>query len=70
MTMVSTHHRVVALPINGFHSDIIQPLSLRAPEVILGCEWDTSVDIWNLGCLVSHRSSSLCYSFLPEWCPF
>lgn len=26
----------------------IQPQSLRAPEVILGAEWCSSVDIWNL----------------------
>lgn len=31
----------------------IQPDHYRAPEVILGCGWDTSADIWNLGALVS-----------------
>lgn len=31
---------------------MIQPESLRAPEVIIGAEWDTKADIWNLGCLV------------------
>lgn len=31
----------------------IQPDSYRAPEVILGCGWGMSVDIWNLGVLVS-----------------
>lgn len=31
----------------------IQPDHYRAPEVILGCGWDTSADIWNLGVLVS-----------------
>jgi serine/threonine-protein kinase SRPK3 len=35
----------------------IQPESLRAPEVLIGAEWDTKVDIWNLGCLVrTHQS--------------
>ncbi|QRV99812.1 kinase-like protein [Ceratobasidium sp. AG-Ba] len=29
----------------------IQPFALRAPEVILGCEWDTPADIWSVGCL-------------------
>ncbi|KIO34399.1 hypothetical protein M407DRAFT_16924 [Tulasnella calospora MUT 4182] len=29
----------------------ILPELLRPPEVILGCGWDTSVDIWSLGCL-------------------
>ncbi|THV05659.1 kinase-like protein [Dendrothele bispora CBS 962.96] len=33
--------------------EIIQPGALRAPEVILGYPWDTSVDIWNLGCLIT-----------------
>ncbi|QRW07123.1 Serine/threonine-protein kinase [Ceratobasidium sp. AG-Ba] len=32
-------------------ADKIQPLALRAPEVILGHPWDTAVDIWSLGCL-------------------
>ncbi|KAM5371305.1 hypothetical protein ACJZ2D_008106 [Fusarium nematophilum] len=27
----------------------IQPSKLRAPEVILGAEWDHKADIWNLG---------------------
>jgi hypothetical protein len=26
---------------------------LRAPEVILGANWDFKVDIWNLGLIVS-----------------
>ncbi|KAF8329198.1 kinase-like domain-containing protein [Amanita rubescens] len=37
---------------NGTHADMIQPVALRAPEVIIGCGWDQSADIWNLGCLV------------------
>ncbi|KZS94824.1 kinase-like protein [Sistotremastrum niveocremeum HHB9708] len=28
----------------------VQPLELRAPEVILGLPWSTPVDIWSLGC--------------------
>ena len=31
----------------------IQPQMLRAPEVILGAEWDPKVDIWNVGLVVS-----------------
>lgn len=30
----------------------IQPDHYRAPEVILGCGWDTKADIWNFGVLV------------------
>lgn len=30
----------------------IQPEKLRAPEVILGAQWDQKVDIWNLGLIV------------------
>ncbi|KAK0611714.1 kinase-like domain-containing protein [Immersiella caudata] len=30
-------------------TDWIQPQMLRAPEVILGVEWDSKVDIWNAG---------------------
>ena len=34
----------------GIH--IIQPDHYQAPEVILGCGWDFSVDIWNFGVMV------------------
>lgn len=37
---------------------MIQPVALRAPEVIIGCGWDHSADIWNLGCLVGHTHAS------------
>ncbi|KAJ0155622.1 Serine/threonine-protein kinase SRPK [Colletotrichum tanaceti] len=30
----------------------IQPDMLRAPEVILGAQWDRKVDIWNLGLII------------------
>ncbi|KAG9075813.1 hypothetical protein FRC06_009872, partial [Ceratobasidium sp. 370] len=29
----------------------VQPLALRAPEVVLGHAWNQSVDVWGLGCL-------------------
>lgn len=34
----------------GIHP--IQPDHYRAPEVILGCGWDFSADIWNFGVMV------------------
>ncbi|KAF8878474.1 hypothetical protein CPB84DRAFT_330366 [Gymnopilus junonius] len=41
-----------AATVDGRHANIIQPYALRAPEVIIGCGWDTRADIWNLGCLI------------------
>lgn len=34
-------------------TDDITPLGLRPPEVVLGGEWNESVDIWTFGCMVS-----------------
>ncbi|KJA15913.1 hypothetical protein HYPSUDRAFT_91667 [Hypholoma sublateritium FD-334 SS-4] len=47
-------------------AEVIQPESLRSPEVIIGAEWDTKADIWNFGCLVYEfaRGSKL---FDPHW---
>ncbi|KAF9232701.1 hypothetical protein BU15DRAFT_54726, partial [Melanogaster broomeanus] len=28
------------------------PYALHAPEILLGCGWDASANIWNLGCLI------------------
>lgn len=36
----------------------IQSHRYRAPEVIMGCPWTYSVDIWNLGLLVSASCTS------------
>ena len=38
------------------HREDIQPNVYRAPEVILGIPWTYSVDIWNVGCVVSGGS--------------
>lgn len=35
------------------HLSAIQSHRFRAPEVLLGCAWPYSADIWNLGLLVS-----------------
>lgn len=37
---------------DGGHLSAIQSHRYRAPEVLLGCPWSYSVDIWNLGLLV------------------
>ncbi|KAI0063900.1 kinase-like protein [Artomyces pyxidatus] len=36
----------------GVGKGSIQPLFYRAPEVMIGADWDWHVDIWNVGCLV------------------
>ncbi|KAK9367916.1 kinase-like domain-containing protein [Lipomyces kononenkoae] len=33
-------------------TDVIQPVLLRAPEVIIGAPWGPPVDIWNLGAVL------------------
>ncbi|KAF7552117.1 hypothetical protein G7Z17_g4551 [Cylindrodendrum hubeiense] len=33
-------------------TDWIQPQMLRAPEVILGADWDYKADIWNVGLII------------------
>lgn len=39
------------------HREDIQPNIYRAPEVILDIPWAYSVDIWNVGCMVSANRS-------------
>lgn len=35
------------------HTEDVQPDVYRAPEVILEVPWSHSIDIWNVGCMVS-----------------
>ncbi len=42
------------------YEEIIQAIPHRAPEVILRIKWNCSVDIWNLGVLVSGALSYWC----------
>ncbi|KAG8924361.1 serine/threonine protein kinase, CMGC group [Tulasnella sp. 418] len=42
----------------GRNSHDIQPFAYRAPEVILGAEWGSGVDIWNLACMVYEITTS------------
>lgn len=49
------------------HISAIQSRRYRAPEVLLGCPWTYSVDIWNFGVFVSittPRSLSACFASL------
>ncbi len=39
--------------LNNHLTELIQPPSLRAPEVILRANWSTSADIWSAACVVS-----------------
>jgi serine/threonine-protein kinase SRPK3 len=32
--------------------ELVQPIDLRAPEVILGLEWDEKIDLWSLGIIM------------------
>ncbi|MCJ1398386.1 hypothetical protein MMC11_001584 [Xylographa trunciseda] len=42
----------VASWVDNHLTDLIQPPSLRAPEVILRAGWDTSADIWSAACVI------------------
>ncbi|KAM5445530.1 putative non-specific serine/threonine protein kinase [Microsporum audouinii] len=33
-------------------SELIQPVALRAPEVLIGAPWGPSTDLWNLGAVI------------------
>ncbi|KAF6825058.1 serine/threonine protein kinase [Colletotrichum plurivorum] len=33
-------------------TDLIQPVALRAPEVLIGAPWDATVEMWNLGAII------------------
>ncbi|PWY65368.1 kinase-like protein [Aspergillus sclerotioniger CBS 115572] len=43
-----------AMPGGIEHLEDIQPNIYRAPEVILEAPWTYSVDIWNVGCMISN----------------
>ena len=38
------------------YSEDVQPNIYRAPEVILEAPWTHSIDIWNVGCMVSSQT--------------
>eukprot|EP00163_Fabomonas_tropica_P012770 TRINITY_DN2412_c0_g1_i1.p1 TRINITY_DN2412_c0_g1~~TRINITY_DN2412_c0_g1_i1.p1 ORF type:complete len:798 (-),score=230.00 TRINITY_DN2412_c0_g1_i1:183-2576(-) len=47
---------------------VIQTTQFRAPEVILGCHYDTSADMWSVGCLVYELLTNK-YLFQPRESP-
>ena len=49
----------VALFIGKRERGMVQPVQLRAPEVILGYPWAEPIDIWAIGCLVSLNDFTL-----------
>lgn len=51
------------------HISAIQSHYFRAPEVLLGCSWSYSVDIWNVGLLVSKFSLTLTLSSVRQNLP-
>ncbi|KAG7531179.1 hypothetical protein FFLO_04538 [Filobasidium floriforme] len=48
--------------------EIIQPFSLRAPEVHMGYGWTTSADIWSFGCLMFEWATGV-WLFEPDLLP-
>lgn len=42
----------------------VEALPYRAPEVILGAEWDEKTDIWSFGVLVSRQPKDLTLTIL------
>ena len=46
------------------NGDDIQPEVYRAPEVILEMKWSYSVDIWNVGVMVSRLHAGGCTCLL------
>uniref|UniRef100_A0A914YLH5 non-specific serine/threonine protein kinase n=1 Tax=Panagrolaimus superbus TaxID=310955 RepID=A0A914YLH5_9BILA len=51
--------------IDHHYSDDIQTREYRSPEVIIGCEYDTSADLWSAACLIFELVSGD-YLFYPE----
>jgi serine/threonine-protein kinase SRPK3 len=46
--------------IGEWHKGLVQPELYRAPEVLFEMDWDSSIDIWSVGTLVSTGQFDLC----------
>lgn len=48
----------LGLPGEKYSGDVM-PAQFRAPEIIAGMEWDSKIDIWSIGVMVSsHLTAS------------
>jgi serine/threonine-protein kinase SRPK3 len=62
LSLIKAHLDVISANWIDKHTvDVIEPIALRAPEVILGAEWGPSAEIWGLGCVVGDVSGALDY---------
>lgn len=61
--------KVIDLGSSCFQTDnlclYVQSRSYRAPEVMLGLEYDEKIDIWSLGCILAELCSGEVCSYLP-----
>lgn len=60
--------KVIDLGSSCFQTDnlclYVQSRSYRAPEVILGLQYDQKIDLWSLGCILAELcSGEVCYLF-------
>jgi serine/threonine-protein kinase SRPK3 len=46
-----------AVHVDEGYPAVVQALPYRAPEVMLGADWDQKIDIWSLGVLVSANTA-------------
>lgn len=42
-----------AIPFDDISNQLVQTRQYRAPEVILGMDWDAKVDVWSVGCMLA-----------------
>lgn len=52
--------------IDNHFTYLVQPRALRAPEVILGMDWDEKIEVWSIGCLIFELTMSKPL-FNPRW---